>query len=150
MNRERLIFIREFLEMNQRKMASFLNVSKSNYARWETKETIIPLKYLLKICNKTHFSLDYVLGLKDGKEKICIQLKYDKIRIGKNIRKLRYQHHLSQKEFASTISTTQSVISNYENGKTKIQTAFLYEICLKYKTSADTLITQDPMETYYA
>ncbi len=150
MSRERLIFIREYLEMTQRQLASFLHVSKSNYARWETKETIIPLKYLLRLCNKTHFSLDYVLGLKDSKEKTNINLKYNKARVGKNIKKLRTQYHISQKEFARTIFTTQSVISNYENGKTRIQTTFLYTICLKYKVSADVLLNNEPMEIYHA
>ncbi len=150
MNRNRLVFIREFLEMTQRQMASFLDVPKSNYAKWETKEAVIPLKYLLRLCNKTHFSLDYALGLKDCKEKAILNLKYNKIRIGKNIRNLRSQYHLSQKEFAKTIFTTQSVISNYENGKTKVQTTFLYIICLKYKISADAILNNEPTEIYHA
>ena len=47
---------------------------------------------------------------------------------------------LTQEEFAKSINTKQSVISEYENGLSPIQTAFLYNICIKYEVSADWLI----------
>ena len=40
--------------------------------------------------------------------------------------------NLSQKEFAKSINTTESVISAYEKGHTLIQTSFLYDRCNRY------------------
>ena len=69
MNLERIMFIREMLELSQRELADNLNVSKSTYARWETGEKIIPLSHLIDLCNLSNSSLDYALGLTNSKEK---------------------------------------------------------------------------------
>lgn len=135
MNCEHLIFMRDNLDLNQREMAKKLNVSKSTYARWETGEKIIPLKHLINFCNLTNNTLDYAIGLTDKKEKLNTKIRINKNKIGNNIRKIRIDNNLSQSEFAKSINTTQSVISAYETGHTLIQTAFLYDICLKYKMS---------------
>lgn len=140
MNCEHLIFMRDNLDLNQREMAEKLNVSKSTYARWETGEKIIPLKHLINFCNLTSNTLDYAIGLTDKKEKLNTKIEIDKIKIGNNIKKIRSNNSLSQSEFAKSINTTQSVISAYESGKTLIQTTFLYDICLKYKTSTNKII----------
>lgn len=135
MNFEHLIFMRDNLDLNQREMAEKLNVSKSTYARWETGEKIIPLKHLINLCNITRTDLDYAIGLSDQKIKLQKDIIIDKVIIGNNLKKLRDENSLSQKSFAESINTVQSVISAYESGKTLIQTSFLYDICLKYKKS---------------
>lgn len=140
MNCEHLIFMRDNLDLNQREMAEKLNVSKSTYARWETGEKIIPLKHLINFCNLTNNTLDYAIGLTDKKEKLNTKIRINKNKIGNNIRKIRTDNNLSQSEFAKSINTTQSVISAYETGHTLIQTAFLYDICLKYKIYSNYII----------
>lgn len=140
MNYERLIFIRENLDLSQRELANKLKISKSNYARWETSEKIIPLIHLINLCNLSNTSLDYVLGLSDKKNKLNKSIKIDKMKIGNNLKKIRTNNNLTQKEFADSINTTQSVISSYENGNTLIQTSFLYDICLKYNISTNNII----------
>ncbi len=127
-------------------MALLLHVSKSNYARWETGESIIPLKHLIHFCNITNYSLDYALALTSIKKKIQEPIQYDCISIGNKIKTLRIRKRLTQKAFAKSINTTQSVISDYENGLTLIQTAFLYDICQKYKISADYLLKIEVLE----
>ena len=140
MNLERIMFIREMLELSQRELADKLNVSKSTYARWETGEKIIPLSHLIDLCNLSNSSLDYALGLTNSKEKRKNSLKINYKNIGSKIKQLREQKKLTQEEFAKSINTTQSVISEYENGLSPIQTAFLYNICIKYEVSADWII----------
>jgi len=140
MNCEHLIFMRDNLDLSQREMAEKLNVSKSTYARWETCENIIPLKHLINFCNLTNNTLDYAIGLTDKKEALNNKIKINKYLIGINIKNLRLKQNLSQKEFAKSINTTQSVISAYENGHTLIQTSFLYDICNRYKISSDKII----------
>ena len=140
MNYEHLIFIRENLDLSQRELANKLKVSKSTYARWETAEKIIPLIHLINLCNLSNTSLDYILGLYDRKDKVNKPIKLNKIKIGNNLKKIRTSNNLTQKQFADSINTTQSVISSYESGNTLIQTSFLYDICLKYDVSANDII----------
>ena len=135
MNYERLIFMRDNLDLTQRQMAKKLKVSKSTYARWETGEKIIPLFHLIDFCNLTNTSLDYALGLNDNKEKLNEPITINIKKIGECIKKIRINNKLTQIEFANSINTTQSVISSYEKGNTLIQTSFLYDICIKYKLS---------------
>lgn len=140
MNYEHLIFIRENLDLSQRELANKLKVSKSTYARWETAEKIISLIHLINLCNLSNTSLDYILGLSDRKDKVNKPIKLNKIKIGNNLKKIRTSNNLTQKQFADSINTTQSVISSYESGNTLIQTSFLYDICLKYNVSANDII----------
>lgn len=140
MNCERLIFMRDNLDLSQRIMADKLKVAKSTYARWETGEKIIPLIHLVDFCNLTNNTLDYAIGLTDKKEKLITKIVIDKVKIGNNIKKIRISNNLSQTEFANSINTTQSVISAYESGKTLIQTSFLYDICFKYNVSVSEII----------
>ena len=63
----------------------------------------------------------------------------DKKIIGQNIKKVRLDNDITQKELATILHTNQSVISAYESGKTLILTAFAIELCLKYHVSLDKL-----------
>lgn len=130
MKYENLIFIRNRLGLSQRSIAQRLKVSKSTYARWETGEKIIPLNHLIDLCNLANVSVDYVLGLTDVKS------EFKNIRLNKK----NIGNKLTQGDLARSINTTQSVISAYENGLVTIQTAFLYEICIKYHVSADIIL----------
>ena len=86
----------------------------------------------------TNNTLDYAIGLTDKKE--SLNNKINKYLIGINIKNLRLKQNLSQKKFAKSINTTQSVISAYEKDHTLIQTSFLYDICNRYKISSDKII----------
>ena len=140
MNCERLIFMRDNLDLSQREIAEKLNVSKSTYARWETGEKIIPLEHLIDFCNLTKTNLDYAIGLSEKKTQLSSDIIVDKNMIGNRLRELRLKNNLSEKVFAESINTVQSVISAYETGKTLIQTSFLYDICVKYNISSSFLI----------
>ena len=87
----------------------------------------------------TNNTLDYAIGLTDKKE--SLNNKINKYLIGINIKNLRLKQNLSQKKFAKSINTTQSVISAYEKDHTLIQTSFLYDICNRYKISSDKIIS---------
>ena len=56
------------------------------------------------------------------------------------LKEFRKENKLTQVNLANELNTVQQVISNYEKGKHIIATPFLYEICKKYKISADYLI----------
>lgn len=131
--------IREEHDIRQKDIAKKLNVSQPNYARWESKAKIIPLEKLNELCNYFEINMDYIIGI--SKEKIKMQNNnvLDKKIIGKNIKKIRLDNNITQKDLAVMLHTTQSVISAYEAGKTLILTAFAIELCLKYHVSLDKL-----------
>ena len=62
------------------------------------------------------------------------------VTVAENIKTIRKQKGLTQKQLAELINTSQSTISSYESGRTLILTAFLYEMCIKFNISADYII----------
>lgn len=127
--------LREEYDLTQLKMSEIMNVSKSNYARWETNESIIPLKHLNNLCNYFNVSMDYITGLSKEKNYIIINKKLNKELIGKRLKEFRENNNLTQEELAKQINTSHSTISAYESGKTMLLTAFAYDICKKYNIS---------------
>lgn len=131
--------LRDDYDLNQVKMAEIIGVSKSNYARWETDENIIPLKHLNNVCNYFNVSMDYMVGLSNDQNYKNINKKLNKELIGKRLKTFRNENNLSQEALAKEINTSHSTISAYETGKTMILTAFAYDIAKKYNISMDWL-----------
>lgn len=131
--------LRDDYDLNQVKMAEIIGVSKSNYARWETDENIIPLKHLNSVCNYFNVSMDYMVGLSNDQNYKNINKKLNKELIGKRLKTFRNENNLSQETLAKEINTSHSTISAYETGKTMILTAFAYDIAKKYNISMDWL-----------
>ena len=129
--------VRESYELTQREMAKILNISKSSYNYFETGEHIIPLKHLNNFCNIFHLSMDYVCGLTNENIVIDKNFKLNKKEIGKNLKEIRINNKLTQKEIAKILNTSQSNISSYENGKTLILTAFFYNYAKHFHISLD-------------
>ena len=129
--------VRESYELTQREMAKILNISKSSYNYFETGEHIIPLKHLNNFCNIFHLSMDYVCGLTNENIVIDKNFKLNKKEIGKHLKEVRINNKLTQKEIAKILNTSQSNISSYENGKTLILTAFLYNYAKHFHISLD-------------
>ena len=123
MNFERIIFIRESLDMSQRELADKLNVSKSTYARWETGERIIPLEHLVDLCNLAKISLDYAFSISNNRKELYNKIVINKKIIGNNLKKLRLSKNYSQEQMAELLNTSQSV-----------------DICNKFNTSADDIV----------
>lgn len=138
---EHLIFIRESLDMSQRVLAEELNISKSTLARWETGESIIPLEHLVDLCNLSKRSLYYALGLSNNRTNIDKPIKINRSKLSKKLKQLRVINNNSQSEIADYLHTSQSTVSQYENNVNLIQTAFLYQLCVRYNYSADELLS---------
>ena len=83
--------------------------------------------------------MDYIVGFSKTRIKMLNNNRLDRKIIGQNIKKIRLDNNITQKELATMLNTTQSVISAYEAGKTLILTAFAIELCLKYHVSLDKL-----------
>ncbi len=137
---KRIKDIREEYCLTGLELAKILNVSKSNYSRWETDENLIPLKHLNNLCNHFNVSMDYITGISNKRNYNNINTRLNKKLIGKRLRQFRNDKGLTQEKLANILNTSHSTISSYENGKTMILTAFAFEICTKYNISLDYLM----------
>ena len=139
MNFERLFFLREEQDLTQTQIGEIVGTKKVSICNWEKNKAIIPLPKLNIYANYFNVSMDYILKLSDEKISSVNKNELNKALIGKNIKTIRIQNNLSQKDLANILNTTQSTIWAYETGKTLILTAFAYQICVKYNVSMDWL-----------
>ncbi len=143
---ERMKYIREENNLYQKDIAKILNISPFTYSHYETKDTIIPLVQLIKFCDYFNISLDYIFGFTNQKQYNNSKKNIDKSLIYTRNKEMRKENKLTQVKLATILNTSQSVIANYEKGKTLIALPFLYTICQKYKISTDYLLgkTNEP------
>ena len=65
--------------------------------------------------------------------------------IGKNIRDLRQQKHLTQEELAEQLFVTRQTISNYENGRTRPDVDQILRLAEIFDTDANTVLYGPPV-----
>ena len=99
----------------QKEIAELLNVKRATYAGWETGKDIIPLKRLFALSNKYNISLDYLTNLTNDDNKfISKNNKINLKNVSSNLRKVRLEHNITQKEVADILGISQSYISRIE------------------------------------
>lgn len=139
MDLERLFLLREENDLTQEKMGLIVNTKKWSITKWKNGKEIIPLPKLNIYANYFNVSMDYILKLSNNKNTTTKHLELDPKIVGNNIKQIRKDNNISQRELAKKLGTTQSVIYGYESGKFLILTAFAYQICIKYNVSMDWL-----------
>ena len=65
--------------------------------------------------------------------------------IGKNIRDLRQQKHLTQEELAEQLFVTRQTVSNYENGRTRPDVDQILRLAEIFDTDANAVLYGPPM-----
>ena len=140
MNLKRLADLRDSLDLYQKDVAKIIGVKQQTYSSFETGEKIIPLKHLNTLANFYHVGIDYLLNLTNTKTYYEESFQLDKKVVGKNIRSLREKNNLTLKQLATRLNTSKSTLSAYENGKTLILTAFIYQIAIQFNVSIDELV----------
>ena len=126
--------------LSQEKIADMLNIKRSTYKEYEVQNSIIPSKYLWKLCDIFNVSIDYIFDFTNLKQYPNTKKKIDQNVVGERLKGFRKEQKLTQEKLASELNTTQSVIADYERGRYLIATPFLYQICHKYHISADYLL----------
>lgn len=126
--------------LSQEKIADMLNIKRSTYKEYEVQNSIIPSKYLWKLCDIFNVSIDYIFDFTDVKQYPNAKKEIDQNVVGERLKGFRKEQKLTQEKLASELNTTQSVIADYERGRYFIATPFLYQICHKYHISADYLL----------
>ena len=137
---EKMKEIRETKELKQWQIANELKVDRSTYAGWETGKDTIPLRKLYKLSNYYKISIDYITGLSKKNNYIYSGDSIDLNRVAKNLKKLRIDNNLKQRDIFNMLNIASSSYSVYETGQTLIQTSFIYQIAKKYNSSIDEII----------
>lgn len=137
------INIRNLREANSKTMeelGNVLNIAKITYNHYETQEKIIPLTRLNELANYFNISIDYIFGFTSKEKYNNYNKEINKKLVGTRLKEFRKGNNLTQTKLADILNTVHPTITNYENGKNLISTAFLYTICKKYNISADYLL----------
>ncbi len=137
MENDRLFELREYNNLTQKSVGEILGVRQQTYAEWEKGQKIIPLKHLVALAKYYKVSLDYLTGLSNNKNIFFTYGPLNKKDMGEKIISIRSINKLKQKDLAKILNTSPSTVCAYEKGNTLILTAFLYQICKKYKISMD-------------
>ena len=124
---------RELLDLKQKDIAKFFNLNYSTISGWETGKDTIPLTRLIDYANHYNLSLDYLFGLTRNNKNEYLPLKINLELIAKNLRILRKQNNLTQKQVAELLNATQATYSHYEQALYLIPTMFLYNLTKIYK-----------------
>ena len=95
---EKIRKIRKQKKLKQRDLAKILNVERSTYSGWETGKDTIPLRKLIELSNYYNLSIDYLTGLNNKKEYMFVSENINPIAIGKEIKIVRKEKNLKQKE----------------------------------------------------
>ena len=127
-------------ELLQKDLAKILNISEITYTHYESEYYIMPLKYLIILCDYFNASLDYIFSFTNEKNYNNIIANYNLNDIKIRLKEFRKENKITQEILANDLNTNRSVIANYERGRTLIATPFLYTICKKYNISADYLL----------
>ncbi len=132
--------LREYEGYTQEYVANYLKVERSTYASWEIERDTIPLRKLNDLANLYHTTLDYLVGNSPTMEEVKEIQSIDTKFVSKNLKDFRTSKHLTQKEFAKKITTSQPNIHKYENNKCLITTNYALEFSKQYNYSLDTLV----------
>ena len=140
---EKIRKIRKRKKLKQRDLAKILNVERSTYSGWETGKDTIPLRKLIELSNYYNLSIDYLTGLNNKKEYMFVSENINPIAIGKEIKIVRKEKNLKQKDLAKILKISPSTYSVYENGKILINTSFIYKFAKKFNCSIDDIIKKN-------
>ncbi len=141
-----MIYSRKLKDLRERNgfkqidLANVLKIRRNAYTQYESEYVIIPIKHLITLCDFYNVSLDYIFDFNDTVKYEDNSKNIDKVLSGKRLKEFRKENRLTQVKLAEDLNTFHQVIGNYENGTNIIATPFLYDICKKYKISADYLL----------
>lgn len=127
-------------------IAKLLDIDRTTYTHYEFEDDIIPIKSLLFLSRFYEVSLDYIFSFTNISQYDSALNETNYKCSGKRLKEFRKEEKLTLKDLASIINCSYGTIAGYESGRYLIATPFLYEICKKYKISADYLLgkTDEP------
>ena len=145
---ERIKMLREEKEIKQIDLSKIFNIDNTTYSGWETGKDTIALRKLNKLANYYNVSIDYIVGLTNKKTYKLIEKEIDLNKVAQNLRQIRKEKNILQKNIFKLLNTTSSTYSAYETGKVLMQTTFIYIIAKEYGYSIDWILGKKK-EKYY-
>lgn len=136
----KLLELRKNKNINQSEVAKILNIDHSQYSHYEVEDRIIPIKHLNTLANYFEVSIDYLFNFTEIKNYKKSNKEINLKKQMENLKAIRKENKLTQKDIANILGTDNSTFSKYEQAKQIIPTIYLYEICKKYHISADYLL----------
>ena len=122
--------------LSQQEMANMLKVGLSTYKLYESNVNVMRLRELNVISNFFNVSLNALLNLttnENFKEAFPINYKFLKY----NIRLLRKNANLTQRDLAKCFNMSVNSISSFETEPRKMPATYLYSLAKKFNVSAD-------------
>lgn len=138
--KDRLKRLREEKELTQAFLAELLNIHEFVYGQYEREYTIMPIRHLNTLSNYFNVSVDYLFSFSLEKNYGNIRSSIDLNIVALRLKEFRKENKLTQESLAHLLNVVKGTVGNYESGRALIATPFLYEICKKYKISADYLL----------
>lgn len=132
--------LRERKKLTQREIGKILGITRSVYSDYELDLKNIPIKHLNTLANFYQVSIDFLFCLTDKKRHLNAKEEIDATVSGQRLKELRKGLKLSAKHLGDILGITDGAIYSYEKGKRVINSPYLYDICKKYKISADYLL----------
>jgi len=130
--------IRIGLDLTQKEFGEILGISKSYVSDMENGYTGLSLEHINGICNYADVSFDYMFDFCDEINQDVIKInKIDLKLVGNNIKTIRRELKYTQEKLASKLNISRTMITHYEKGIRKINTADLKQICELSGYSAD-------------
>lgn len=137
---QRIKELREKENVTQKDLAQAIGLNRSSINQFENQYDIIPIKRLNQIANYFNVSIDYLFGLTNLKQYKNNNLEINFNLSSKRLKEWRKSQKLTQQKLGEKLNASSFVIIHHENGRTILNTPFLYELCKKYHLSADYLL----------
>lgn len=141
MKYNRLEGLREEKDLKSKDMAELLNVVPSAYSEWENNKVRIPTKRLIELADYYKVNIDYLMCISNKRIEIE-KTDIDLAEIGKRIKEIRNELNYRLREFGKKLDISFSSISNYENGKSLIQSDILMSIAKMGNYSIDYILNR--------
>lgn len=75
---DRMNWLRDIKNITQKEIAAYLGIKQQQYARYEKGINVMPVTYLIKLCQFYNISADYILGLTSRIETINTENEKEK------------------------------------------------------------------------
>lgn len=141
MKYNRLEGLREEYDLKSKDVAIELGVGCSAYSDWERNKVRIPTRRLIELANYYKVNIDYLMCLTDNRKTIKAK-EIDLDAIGERIKESREELGYNLRQLGEAVDITFSSISNYENGKTLIQSDILISLSKLTNYSVDYLLNR--------
>ena len=141
MKYNRLEGLREEYDLKSKDVANKLGVVNSAYSDWERNRVRIPTKRLIELADYYNVNIDYLMCLTNNRRNIKPR-SIDLNTIGNRIKESRNELGYNLRQMGEAVDITFSSLSNYENGKTLIQSDILISISKLTNYSLDYLLNR--------